>query len=172
MYNEVKYNRQHYRNDDFSESEADMVLVKEIKRVPVTRQLRLTNTHVDFAEDRTSIATDNRIPRQLELHAIHDGDHMITVDISPMMVIGRKRSMRDYEVNIDLTNLNGAEAGVSRYHAMMLALDNHIYVKDIDSLNGSLLNGKRMTPSKEYILMDGDIVAFGKLELRVIFVYD
>lgn len=32
------------------------------------------------------------------------------------MVIGRKASIRDYDVTIDLTDLNGAEAGVSRYH--------------------------------------------------------
>ena len=55
---------------------------------------------------------------------------------------------------------------------MVLALDNHIYFKDLDSLNGMHLNGKRMTPSKEYIIDNGDILAFGHLEVKIQFDYD
>ena len=148
-----------------------MVFSEHTEVIPSTQQLVIHNTNITQADDRAGIAYEKGIPTHLVLRSTTTSEHMISVELSPMMVIGRKASMRDYEVTIDLTDFNATKSGVSRYHAVLLALDNHIYLKDIDSLNGSLLNGKRMTPSKEYIIMDRDIVAFGNLEVRIEFVY-
>jgi len=149
-----------------------MVFQQSTEIVPSTRQLSISNTNITTADERANIVYKNGFPTHLILRSTQDKDLMISTEIEPMMVIGRKASIRDYDVTIDLTDLNGAEAGVSRYHVMVLALDNHVHMKDIDSLNGSLLNGKRMTPSKEYIIDDGDIIALGNLELHVEFGYD
>jgi len=149
-----------------------MVFQQKIDTVPSTRQLAIKNTNIAPASKRANIVYDKGVPAQLIFRSTQDDGKTVTFEINPIMVIGRKRSMRDYEVDVDLTDLNAADAGVSRYHAMLLSLDNHIHLKDIDSLNGSLLNGKRMTPSQEYILADRDTIAFGNLELRVEFVYD
>lgn len=149
-----------------------MVFSQHTEVVPSTRQLAINNTNIAQADDRANVTYEKGIPSQLILRATADSDQAIRIDISLMMVIGRKDSIRDHEVNVDLTDFNASKAGVSRYHAVLLALDNYIYLKDIDSLNGSLLNGKRMTPSREYIIMDRDIVAFGNLEFRIEFAYD
>lgn len=150
----------------------EMLFKQTTYETPVTKQLILTNTQITPADERQYIFYDDGIPDRLIFNCMSDKQQSLIVDLAPIMVIGRKRSMRDYEVNVDLTDLNAAELGVSRYHAMVLALDNHIYFKDLDSLNGMHLNGKRMTPSKEYIIDNGDILAFGHLEVKINFDYD
>lgn len=136
---------------------------------PPTKQLVLNNTHIEVANDRDHIVYENGVPQQITFQCLHDKDLSVTFDTIPINVVGRSRSMRDAQVTVDLTDMNAAELGVSHYHAMMLAFDNHIYIKDIDSINGMLLNGKRMQPAKEYLIADGDIVAFGNLEVKIQF---
>lgn len=149
-----------------------MVFSQYLEKVPSTRQLAIKNTNVASSDDRKHVVYEHGVPARVILRSSATPEQSISAEVSPMMVIGRKASMRDNEVTIDLTEFNAADAGVSRYHAMFLALDNHIYVKDIDSLNGSLLNGKRMKTSQEYVIMDRDIIAFGDLEFRIEFDYD
>jgi pSer/pThr/pTyr-binding forkhead associated (FHA) protein len=148
-----------------------MIFKQTTTETPATKQLFLNNTNIAPADERHHIPYANGMPDQLIFNSLSNPEHMLTFDLNSIMVIGRKRSMRDYEVNIDLADLNGAELGVSRYHAMLLALDNHIYIKDIESMNGMRLNGKQMTPSKEYIIDIGDIIAFGNLEVKIQFIY-
>ncbi|GEM_PF-1171600 len=142
------------------------------EKVPATRQLIINNTAVQPADERHGIVYANGIPNYIMLRSISEPEHFLKIEVSPMIVIGRKQSMRDSQVDVDLADFNGSEAGVSRYHAMMLALDSYIYLKDIDSLNGSLLNGKQLMASKEYIITEGDIVAFGRVEFSIEFLYD
>lgn len=148
-----------------------MIFKQTTYEAPTTKQLILNNTNITPADERHHIFYDGGIPDRLIFNSLSNPQQSLTVNLSPIMVIGRKRSMRDYEVNIDLTDLNAAEFGVSRYHAMVLALDNHIYFKDLDSLNGMRLNGKRMIASKEYIIDNRDIIAFGQLEVKIQFEY-
>lgn len=147
------------------------MVFNQVKReTPETKQLILNDTHIESAEERNQVSYDKGIPEQVIFHCLHDKLLSVTFDINPINVIGRKRSMRDSQVTVDLTDMNADELGVSHYHAMMLAFDNHIYIKDLDSMNGMLLNGKRMQPSREYILVHGDILALGNLEVKIEFV--
>ena len=148
-----------------------MVFKEESHQAPSTKQLLINNTQMDHADERHDIFYDGGIPNRLIFKSLADTQQRLTFDLVPIMVIGRKRSMGDYDVNIDLTAMNAATLGVSRYHAMLMAFDNHIYIKDLESMNGVLLNGKRMIPSKEYVIDNGDIIAFGNLEVRVQFDY-
>jgi FHA domain len=149
-----------------------MIFKQTTNETPITKHLALNNTGITPADERQGIFYDDGIPDRLIFNCLNNKQQSIMTDLTPIMVIGRKRSMRDYEVNIDLTDLNAADLGVSRYHAMILALDNHIHIKDLDSLNGMRLNGKRMMPSKEYIIDHGDIIAFGRLEVKIQFDYN
>ncbi len=149
-----------------------MIFKQTTQETPTTKQLILNNTTIAPADSRDDIVYDGGIPDRLIFNSLSDKDHTKTIDLNPIMVIGRKRNMRDYEVNVDLTDMNGAELGVSHFHAMVLVLDNLIHIKDLDSLNGMRLNGRQMTPSKEYIIDNGDILAFGNLEIKVKFEYD
>jgi len=148
-----------------------MIFKQTTQETPTTKQLILNNTTIAPAEDHRTVNYAKGLPNQITFASLRHTQFTKTIDLAPILVIGRKHSMRDYEVNIDFADFNGAELGVSRYHAMLLTLDNLIHIKDLESLNGMRLNGKKLTPSKEYIIDNGDIIAFGSLEVKIEFGY-
>jgi hypothetical protein len=95
-----------------------MIFKQTTYETQATKQLILTNTNIPPADERQHIFYDDGIPDRLIFNCMSDKQKSLVVDLTPIMVIGRKRSMRDYEVNIDLTDLNAAELGVSHYHAI------------------------------------------------------
>jgi len=51
---------------------------------------------------------------------------------------------------------------MSRYHGILKAdINGNHHVVDLDSLNGTYVNGNLITPNKEFKLMTGDIVSYG-----------
>ena len=53
---------------------------------------------------------------------------------------------------------------VSRLHCQVTAADESVHVKDLDSTNGTFVNGKRIRTAE---LKDGDTLRVGRVELRV-----
>lgn len=125
--------------------------------------------HGPIMVDRTPEAADYTIPPELGLIAV-DRSSAIRVEMRPYLVIGRKSSMNDRDININLAPVGGLEHGVSRYHAMVLSLSGYLTVKDLNSRNGTYLNGQALLPMKEYLLRHGDRLSIAGLELRVVFV--
>lgn len=74
--------------------------------------------------------------------------------------LGRRTSIGrtpDNDIQID--------AGyVSRHHAVILASTQHCIIEDLNSMNGVLVNGRRIT---RHALRDGDIVTIGKSVFRL-----
>ena len=122
------------------------------------------------APQRRPHILDNRVPRAIRLITT-DLEEVSTFEVESVMVIGRRSSMKDKDVVIDLANYDAHKQGVSRYHSMILTLDNRVTIKDLNSLNGTRLNNHDLEPSQEYILEHGDQVSFGKLSFLIAFVY-
>jgi len=122
------------------------------------------------APQRRPHILDKHIPRAIRF-ITSDLEKVFTQEIASMMVIGRRNSMKDVDVVIDLSNYDAHSMGVSRYHAMILTLDNRVTLKDLNSLNGTQLNDLDLEPSQEYLLEHGDTVRFGQLNFLVAFVY-
>ncbi len=57
------------------------------------------------------------------------------------------------------TNLQLQDVGVSRNHARMTRIGEQVYVEDLQSANGTFLNGERITVAHE--LEDGDKITLG-----------
>ncbi len=53
---------------------------------------------------------------------------------------------------------------VSRLHCQLSAGNDSLHVKDLDSTNGTFVNGKRVTTAE---LQDGDRLAVGRVELKI-----
>ena len=53
---------------------------------------------------------------------------------------------------------------VSRLHCQLAATDKALQVKDLDSTNGTFVNGRRITFAK---LLAGDRLKVGRVELRI-----
>lgn len=127
-------------------------------------------TNFQEAPHRRLHVLDNRVPCAIRFITA-DLDQVATVKVTPMMVIGRRSSMKDMDIVFDLSDYDGHKMGVSRYHSMIITLDNRVTIKDLNSLNGTRLNGLDLNPLQEYILEHGDTVSFGKLGFLVAFVY-
>jgi len=136
------------------------------------RQTRPLPSDQEFrpATQRRPHILDNRIPRAIRL-ITSDLEEISTFEVSSMMVVGRRNSINDKDVVIDLSDYDAHKLGVSRYHAMILTLDNRITIKDLNSLNGTRLNNRDLEPTQEYLLEHGDTVSFGKLSFLIAFVY-
>ena len=71
------------------------------------------------------------------------------------MTIGRRATN---DIHID--NL-----GVSGEHASILTIGNDSFLEDLDSTNGTLVNGK---PIKKHVLQNADVIEFGKFQLKYV----
>lgn len=124
---------------------------------------------LNIAPSRRPHILDNRVPTAIRF-ITSSLDRVFTVDVQPVMVVGRRNSLNDMEVVVDLSPHSGYEMGVSRFHAMIVTLDNRVTIKDLNSLNGTRINGAMLEPSKEYLLDHGDKITFGDLTFMVAFV--
>ena len=84
------------------------------------------------------------------------------------IIVGRFSLGSDLQVDVDLTRYGAARYGVSRSHAQF-SLDHQrrLYITDLNSTNGTLLNGKRLTSDEPYLIRGADTVAFGTLSAKV-----
>jgi CheY-like chemotaxis protein len=68
--------------------------------------------------------------------------------------------------DIDLTAFDAANKGVSRQHLQIFCERDQLFLVDLDSPNGSYLNGERMAPNHSYVLVNGDEVQLGYLPVQ------
>ena len=81
--------------------------------------------------------------------------------------IGRADPSAGHEPELDLTGDDGAEEGVSRYHAVIRVFGEGVVIVDQESRNGTFLNGYRLPPELPYPLHSGDEIRFGQLLVHV-----
>jgi hypothetical protein len=72
--------------------------------------------------------------------------------------------------DVDLTRFDADNLGVSRQHIELSWRSGLIYVADMGSTNGTLLNGQRLDAGIERILRDNDVLVIGHMRTIVHFV--
>lgn len=85
------------------------------------------------------------------------------------VVIGRQPRQDDPPVTVDLEPFDGHDLGVSRHHCMMKTINDNLVIVDLDSINGTFVNGDRALPTKRYNLVNGDTITVGRLSLEIRF---
>jgi pSer/pThr/pTyr-binding forkhead associated (FHA) protein len=81
-----------------------------------------------------------------------------TIAVADTMMIGR-----DGENDMVLESIT-----VSRYHALLLRDEAGLLLFDLESTNGTLLNGVPVRPDEPVCLADGDIIQLGEVVARYI----
>jgi predicted component of type VI protein secretion system len=79
---------------------------------------------------------------------------------------------RAYELKVDRTSVGRVsdntfeipESSVSSHHAEILLRGNDIVVRDLNSTNGTFINGERIT---EAVLKPGEVLRLGTVEMRL-----
>lgn len=77
-----------------------------------------------------------------------------------IILIGRLDKQNGIFPDIDLSPLD-TKNKVSRSHAQILNQKNSYFVRDFESKNGTIVNGKKLVPSDRQELKNGDIIQFG-----------
>lgn len=98
-------------------------------------------------------------------------DSVLEVEPAKTLIIGRRPRPEDPPVAIDLEIFDAQQFGVSRCHAMIAVVQGGLYVQDLHSMNGSMLNGRRLDPLQRYPLLSGDTLTLGRLPMEVTFVH-
>jgi pSer/pThr/pTyr-binding forkhead associated (FHA) protein len=101
--------------------------------------------------------------------SIADSGREIEFPVSKEITLGRVDAASATFPDVDLTPDNGLEKGVSRRHARILRKTGELYVEDLGSVNGTYLNGKRLTPYLPHALKDDDEIRLSRILMHVRF---
>jgi hypothetical protein len=110
---------------------------------------------------------DIRIDSGVALHILHTGD-VIKMNEHNEYILGRATQQQPLVPDIDLTPYNAYDEGISRLHLSIKIEFPELFVQDLGSVNGTLINDKRMTPHVDYPINHGDILTLGKLKIQLI----
>ncbi|MCH4887764.1 FHA domain-containing protein [Acidaminobacter sp. JC074] len=93
---------------------------------------------------------------QEEKQRILDFEHGSIPINKASFLIGRSKSLVDYALPEALT--------IGRVHAELVKESDDYYIVDINTKNGTFVNGERLESQKKYKLNSGDAIKFGKEE--------
>jgi hypothetical protein len=108
-------------------------------------------------------STDNWVT----LHLLDSGQVLPLTDRNEFTV-GRIAEGQPVMPDVDLTPYQAYAHGVSRLHAVIRRGISEVLLRDLDSANGTYVNGKRLEPNEERALSNGDVVALGGLKIQVL----
>lgn len=84
------------------------------------------------------------------------------------LVLGRRDSAGSAAPpDVDLGPYGAEQMGVSRHHLTLEVLDNQLMATDLDSGNGTLLNGERLAANTPRAVNHGDTLTLGRLAVQV-----
>ena len=101
------------------------------------------------------------------LHLVDIGEAVPLIDRNEF-TLGRSAEGQAVMPDIDLARYRAFSRGVSRLHAVITRGVDDVYLMDLDSANGTFVNGSRLKPNEERTLANGDVVALGGLKIQVL----
>lgn len=116
------------------------------------------------SEGGDTVATQRRI--SLVVRGIPEE---VTLDEDQSVVVGRIDLATGFRPGVDLTPYDAQKRGVSREHVRLQLKEQHVFVTDLGSANGTVLAGKRLTPQQPAMLHSGDELLLGGLAVKILF---
>ncbi len=84
------------------------------------------------------------------------------------ITFGRSVS-QNLQSHVDLSRYNAVDNGVSRLHARLSLRDEQFFLEDLNSVNGTFLNGEPLKPETPVPLHSSDEVRFGRMRFYIYF---
>ena len=120
-----------------------------------------------FSAKRVPIGS---IPTSLQRITLVIGSETLELPVSQSLIIGRDDPASNAPPpDVELYGFGADEKGVSRHHLEFSWRNELLYVRDVGSTNGTLLNGQRLMKDIVRLLRDGDELVIGHLPVRVQF---
>lgn len=91
----------------------------------------------------------------------------LAVQVAQRLVLGRGSAADGDGPDVDLTHFGAERLGVSHRHAALIAQDGHLLVEDLNSLNGTRLNGLPLRRGACVRLRNNDELELGGLRVQV-----
>ena len=115
----------------------------------------------------TSPLADQSVESIVIRLSILESGRQIEFPLTKEITFGRLDAASATFPDIDLTPDSGLEKGVSRRHAKITRKGNDLYLEDLGSVNGTFLNGKRLTPYLPHALKDRDEIRLSRILMRI-----
>lgn len=109
-------------------------------------------------------------PLRLVLHVQHpDGGapKILAARVKPRLIMGRSSADTPVPIDIDLSPFDAMNTGVSRIHAAFHYVEGKLEIEDLESTNGTRINGFPLQPGKRYRLRVEDELECGRLQISV-----
>lgn len=99
------------------------------------------------------------ITLQIGLHKLPP----VRLEIFHPTVFGRADPAEGFIPNVDLTAFGAKESGLSRRHAVISPAQDGLTIRDLNSLNGTFVNGNMLNADQVSCLCVGDEIKLGSL---------
>ncbi len=112
---------------------------------------------------------DSVTPLRLVIHVADGGPQprVISLPLQKTVTIGRGGGGAEQQPDVDLSSFRALENGVSRWHAQLTHDDDFLSIEDLDSTNGTRINGYQISAHRPYRLRDGDEIEIGRIRMMV-----
>jgi len=131
-----------------------------ISRDDISEEAMVTKPTVPEGPELTSGAL-------IGLRVLSSGD-VISLLGRDNYTLGRSGKSQAIVPDADLAAFDAYDEGVSRLHAEIRVQPDIIYLVDLDSANGTLLNGNHINPQEPTPIRHGDIIQLGRMRLQLI----
>lgn len=148
-------------------SECGVYLVDDQSRGTEILDLDEVNLDDEYSHQDGTNANNANDQEPLICLKIGNQSRQIETRLTKAVHLGRLDPTSDVFPEIDLTDDNGLENGVSRRHARISKKDSHIIIEDLGSINGTFVNGKRLAPYLGEALKSGDQLQLGNLIIEI-----
>lgn len=111
--------------------------------------------------------TPEPVAWRLILQTAEPHSSRIGLNVWQSLVIGRLDPWAEDNPDLDLAPHQAAEMGVSRQHAVLIPAVQGLFITDLESTNGTWVNGDYLMPGQRYRLEPGDKIELGLLEMTV-----
>jgi pSer/pThr/pTyr-binding forkhead associated (FHA) protein len=82
-------------------------------------------------------------------------------------ILGRSDENSDFIPDVDLAIYGARDKGVSRRHAALVRYYGRLHIVDLNSVNGTFLNGARILSDNPHPVSSGDEIRIGTLNLHI-----
>jgi pSer/pThr/pTyr-binding forkhead associated (FHA) protein len=157
--------KRHPENTLFCDECGAYLLSDERKRTDPLAQEDVDWIETDFGTTQ-SLVTQSAQPMTVRL-LVQQSGREVEFTLDREVSIGRLDPATATFPDIDLTTDGALERGVSRRHAKITRKGAEVFLEDLGSVNGTLLNGKRLTPYLPHVLNNRDEIRAGRLSMRI-----
>lgn len=106
----------------------------------------------------------------LGLRVLATGD-MVSLVGRDNYTLGRGGTGQAIMPDVDLDRYGAQDQGISRLHAEIRIEEDGVHIVDLDSVNGTLVNGERLEPQQPRRVVHKDMIQLGRLRLQLISKY-